>query len=448
MKLFIICSDVPYRSDNQEGVNAVHIMLRQLLNSFSQLGHKIALQIIFNVYRKETSLSGSEGIELEALSREGIDALPPLQVLLSEQEPLNYSHFINKTLNRILAIKKLEEIYPAVILREELASRIDRSGASAVLIIWSPEGVAATYNYNLKVPRIAYHGDVDYVPAKCRSIDQKQISLENCRYGLRHFRQQLWTWSYFKLYQHYHLKLMRSLDVIANVTASNSDFYQRHGAKHSTYVRNTWKSTYRDGATPPKIITSCKIKIIGHVGHLGMTGSQYGLQLLLREVAPALKKMMGSIDYEIHIIGGGTLAPALSSLVEIDQKIILRGFVQKLEEELESCHVFLMLNNVGRYYAAYTRHLVAWSMGLCLIAHENSKKAIPEISHGQNALTGSSGREIAEMIRLAVTDHELNQRLRREGRRTYEQCFTPLIVANNIIKETERVVALKSGEKG
>jgi hypothetical protein len=102
--------------------------------------------------------------------------------------------------------------------------------------------------------------------------------------------------------------------------------------------------------------------------------------------------------------------------------------------------VFLMMNNAGSYKAAYTRHMVAWSMGLCLIAHSDSQKAIPEIEHGKNALLGSTPEEIAQLVRLAVTDRDLNERIRQGGRETYEKCFTPRIVVETLCQKMKALV--------
>ena len=168
--------------------------------------------------------------------------------------------------------------------------------------------------------------------------------------------------------------------------------------------------------------------IIGHVGYLNRTGGAYGLRCLLQDVLPHLSSMLRDYPHEIHILGGGRLLPSLIALTSFPH-VLMRGFVEDLDSELAMNDVFLLLNNAGRYKAAYTRHLLAWSMGLCLVVHSGSRKAMPEIVHGENALVGSSGEEIAKLIVRAATDPVLNRRIREGGRRTYEQCFTPPRIA-------------------
>ena len=254
-------------------------------------------------------------------------------------------------------------------------------------------------------------------------------------------RERMWLASFKRA----HLNIMQGLDVIANVTACNADYYTKEGHKHSVYVGNVWydPNAERPSAkdpTPSHGVSSRPIKIIGHVGKLGQTGSTYGLRFLLVELLPVLDRVMDGLDYEVHIIGAGTVVPALRPVLE-HPRVLLRGFVEDLDSELRSSDVFLLLNNAGSYQAAYTRHVVAWAQGLCLIVHENSCRAIPEIRHMENALIGSTPADIARMVRLAVSDPELNVRLRKGGRGTYERYFTPAVVAKALADEIGRALA-------
>ena len=191
---------------------------------------------------------------------------------------------------------------------------------------------------------------------------------------------------------------------------------------------------------PPE--RSGPIKIIGHFGYLDRTGGTYGLKYLLVDLLPVLEKEMAGLDYEVHVIGRGDMAESL--LEKLKQKhMVVRGFVPDLDAELLSCDVVLMLNNSGPYVAAFTRHAVCWSLGLCLVAHERSQLAIPEIRHMENALLGDRPEEIAKLIRLAVTDRDLNERLGRGGRNTYEAYFKPELVAQTLQSEIFASVSQK-----
>jgi glycosyltransferase involved in cell wall biosynthesis len=174
------------------------------------------------------------------------------------------------------------------------------------------------------------------------------------------------------------------------------------------------------------------------MGALSQTGSTYGLQFLLREVLPRLPQVL-PFPYEVHLIGGGEPVPPLRPLLK-QEHVVLRGFVEDLDQELLLSDVFLLLNNAGPYQAAFTRHLVAWSLGLCLIVHGGSLRAIPEIRQRENALVGSTGEEIAQLIAQAATDRALNARVRRGGRETFEHHFTPTVIAGRIEEELRNII--------
>jgi glycosyltransferase involved in cell wall biosynthesis len=430
------------------GVTAVNIVLCELLKGLSRLGHQIVLQILFNPFRSATSLSAAEEGELFHLRKDGMEVLPP--IYKEEYLPPLKSAPLLGALNRISRIffrgTGIEAFYPSIRIRDVVCDRVRSCNVDAILTIWCPEGLASTQGCK-GVPRIAYHGDIDFIPGMVRAKDhwlfsdpsdekpgsvRKQSARFLRRLGLAKFKQA-------------HLRLMRGVDVVANVTASNADFYAKHGHPGSVYIRNVWSDMGVEGSlrfekNQKENRSNRLIKIVGHVGYLNRTGSTYGLKFLLVDVLPRMEQTMKGLDYQIHIIGGGEVAPALKPWLR-DGRVLMRGFVEDLDGELRSSDLYLMLNNAGPYQAAYSRHILAWSMGLCMIVHANSQKAIPEITHEENALVGSTAEEIARMIFRAATDSDLNLRIRRGGRATYEKYFTPSVVAEALSEEIARVVA-------
>ena len=431
MRLFVIGSDVPHREDGQAGVSAVNIVLHELLRSLRGLGHEVALQLLFNSHRVADALTPRESAELAHLAAQGIAVLPPV-VSAPRVSPARPRFHLRM---------RLEEFYPAVKLRALVRSRVLEQRAEAVVTVWSPEGVAAVHGLD-DVPIIAYHGDVDFMPQAARLHDRRLFAgdhgaLEWARLLLRRLE--------LAQFKRAHLALMRHVDVVANVTASNAEFYRRRGHPRSLYIPNTWSDIGVSSNGSPHNGTSSTgprrpIHIIGHVGHLGRTGSAYGLHYLLTGVMPALQTRMMGLDYRVHIIGEGQAAPSLRPLL-CHERIVLHGFADDLDRELRHSDLFLLLNNAGAYQAAFTRHIIAWSMGLCLVVHAKSRQAIPEIAHMENALIGGTPSEIAEMVFRAATNPELNERIRRGGRATYERRFRPAAVAQALSDEIARAVA-------
>jgi len=440
MKIFAIGSAVPYRPHNQADVTAVNIVLYELLRSLRHLGHEIVLQMLFNQYRSTTSLSPAEENELLHLRELGIRVLPPIypEQYLIPVGPVSRLRRLGSLISRLFVWARIEDFYPAINCRHIISERVRSSKVDALLTIWSPEGVAATHELH-EIPRIAYQGDIDFAPVEVRVRDH---ALFSGTWSIRQELMMLLRRLELIQFKRVHLRLMRNVPIIASVTASNADFYRRHGHPRSIYHQNTWSdpgAERLDLERPDPRSSSRTIKIIGHIGYLNRTGSTYGLKFLLVDLLPVLEEVMDSLDYRIHIIGGGEAVPSLQPRLRHDH-IVVRGFVEDLDAELRSSDMVLLLNNAGPYQAAFTRHIVVWSMSLCLIVHANSKKAIPEIVHMENALVGATPFEIAQMIYLAATDRDLNRRIRQGGRSTYEKYFTPHVVAEALSKEISSLV--------
>jgi glycosyltransferase involved in cell wall biosynthesis len=64
-------------------------------------------------------------------------------------------------------------------------------------------------------------------------------------------------------------------------------------------------------------------------------------------------------------------------------------------------------------------------------------RAMPEVVHGENALLGGNGEEIAEHVAAACRDESLRRRIGEGGRRTWEREFRPEIVVRRIIRRVE-----------
>jgi glycosyltransferase involved in cell wall biosynthesis len=425
VNLYVISCVVPFQNHDKPGVTASHIVASELVREIAAMEHSVTLQVLFSPHRKTNELNNDETESLRELEQIGVKARPTIFPQSYRRQRAAGLGLLKAAVDHGMKAPKLEHFYPSARIQASLAQSIRQAKADAVLTVWSPEGFAATHGLT-EVPTIAYHGDIDYEPSECRVIDEDL-------FGKSTFLQKRDV----ARFRSVHMELMKGVDSIANVTASNADFYRAHGHPRSTYVRNTWHNRASVVEWPGKR-PDRPVRIIGHVGYLDRTGSTYGLRFLLREVVPELARTMQDIDYEIDIIGGGELVSSLRSLTQ-QPRIRMRGFVQDLDAEMAGCDVMLLLNNAGRYQAAYTRHLVAWSRGLCLIAHENSRKAIPEITHGENAFLGKDAAEIARFIRLAVTNNNANARVRAGGRRTFETYFTSKTVAAglvNVVRET------------
>lgn len=431
MKIFVITSAVPFRSDGEPGVTAIPIATSAIVRALKKRGHTVILQCLFDQSRALNHLTDIEERERQSLVDEGFIVPPPLY---TPNVPAASESF--RSIRLLLQPgKAIDHFYPGIRLKNALSEHVKAERPDIVLPLWSPQGFAACADIR-DVPVVVYHGDIDTEPFRAKFV---------LDYDLFSGRTSSWvdprTWISsldrcirFLAFRRAHLRLLRSATAIANIAECIARYYSKLGFPRSTYVRSAWIDSGVP-KTPPFRPANTPIKIIGHVGYLNRTGSTYGLQFLLREVLPSLDSAMQGHPYEVHIIGGGEPALSLRPLLA-HPRIVRHGFVEDLEGLLDSSDVFCLFNNAGPYIAAYTRHFVAWSHGLCLVAHARSREAIPEIAHGQNALLAQSGKEAAQCIASAALDQALNHRLRLAGRKTYETFFTPDILA----KSLERVL--------
>ncbi|MCZ6760365.1 MAG: hypothetical protein O7D29_08355, partial [Gemmatimonadetes bacterium] len=233
MKILVIGSGVPFREHGEVGVTAVNIVFYQLICGLLGLGYEVALQLIFNEHRATTELTGSEEAELRHMADLGVILLPPIYRDEYRQagSPRSRLAKLGRLASWCLGASDLDDFYPAVVLGDTIEDRVRSLGAKAILTIWSPEGVAAAHGVR-DVPRIAYHGDIDFGPAAARIRDRSLFvngDREGSRVTSRVLLDALRKRLFLARFKRAHLQLMKGVDVIANVTACNADFYTATG---------------------------------------------------------------------------------------------------------------------------------------------------------------------------------------------------------------------------
>jgi hypothetical protein len=169
MKLFVIGSDVPHRRHDREGVTAVNIVLNELIRSLAEEGHEITFQPVFNAFRKAGTLAPAEEREFASLAEIGVATLPPIYPARYAGPTASAGRVVGagRRALRLLFGPRIEDFYPAVRLSQEVAKLVKDARPDSILTVWSPEGVAATHGIK-SVPRVVFHGDVEFQPAEAR----------------------------------------------------------------------------------------------------------------------------------------------------------------------------------------------------------------------------------------------------------------------------------------
>ncbi len=425
MNIFLLAGDLPY---DQHTVRAANRVLHSLISQFSRKGHHVTLQVIFPTEDRRPWTDKERACVGELATRD-VDILPP--VFRSD-----YAGPAGKSIGRMASsvglrlFKAIEYFYPAVRLRPIIEQRMKESSADIAFIFWNPEGLAATYKSHC-VPKISYYGMPDHAAPLARAEDSVLFGVKRTSLELA-----ILKWN-LKILERCHLRLMMDCDIVTNLSAGHANYYACEGHPRSLYVPNIWpealSSVAGDRVPQPK---DGKAKIFGSVGRPAATGNTYGLKYIGEEIVPRLDTVLGSDNYEIHIFGEGEPVPAVSKLLQ-GPSVKMRGWVDDIDSEICSSHIFLMANNTGRYRGSHTRFLHAWSLKACCVAHRCNAGFNPEMVHMENVLLGDTPDEMVELIVQVLRNPDLRHQIGEGGWRTYKAYFSPEVVVDRLLVEME-----------
>ncbi len=445
MNILILSENVPFDAVKQKGVSAVNIQLFLVTRELSALGHKVGLLTV----REGGAVVGPEDEQLSDAGEKGqFDILSPVY-FNGKSLPKNNIGIVNRVMRAVallLGAVPMREFYPAMNLGSEITKRAYRFDADILLSFLSPLAAGAMATIST-YPKIIFQGDIDFGSDRIR-LDHESLFRDSTASRKSQMRRRLAQYLYRRRIQRFsacHRHMSLCADALVTASANNCHYYEDIGHPKVAYVGTTWTdqpfvpaenrtSVARDGSDERPF------KIIGHVGLLNMTASTFGLAYLLQEVMPALRREMQGYRFEVHIIGDGAPVEPLRRYLK-QENLHLRGYVDDLDSELYDSDVFLFLNNAGPFRAIFSRQIISWAMGLCLVAHAGSRDAMPELAHGENALIGSTPEELSKLVKRACLDSELNEKLRRGGRASFKENFSPLALSKKLISLMEDVIS-------
>jgi glycosyltransferase involved in cell wall biosynthesis len=420
VRVLLATSNVPAATHRTAG--AIAIVSFEAARAFRDAGHDVVVQPIFANYRRE-GLTGAERDDLQVLHDEGLRTDEPLQ-----SPPGVLAHQRRAVVRQAFA-PTLEAFYPSIALRETVRERVDRLGCDLVFELWSPEALAACSGVD--APVFGYQGNPDHLPETAKLAHPALFGIPERTVRQRAFLQMRKRAA--QNWKRLHIELNATTRWTANNSALDAVFYTAHGHPNSHYVQNMWPDVYgNEWRTRREAAPSEERMIVGSIGNLLSTGNTFGLRFLGAEIVPALDRLVGD-RYAVHIFGNGTPLPLVAAALE-HPRVRMRGWVDDLDAEIAAAEIFLLANNnVEDFRVGHTRVLHAWSLGSCLVAHENIALAMPEVVHGENALLGRTADELAEHLRAVLDDRELRRRLGDAGRATYERSFTPPFVIGRVL---------------
>lgn len=429
MRIFLVVSDPPTPKGE-----AVEVVSHEVMQGVRRMGHAPILQVICRYARESESARRMEGL-LQDLRREGYEVQPMLYVQDAKNEkPRKFFRMFDE-----------EQLFRASCLGPELEARVVSVRVDVLLGIWSWEALAASYRIR-SVPKMMYYGNPDHLPAEARlrhpEIFGGAASLkERLALPLAHMQN--------RRRKALHVRMMNRCEMAVNNSIRDTQFYSDQGHPDSRYLQNLWPAA-RNGSSAESAGRSRSetVKLIGSIGNLGATGNSFGLYYLAKELLPRLRERFGSRPFEIHLLGKGTPTPPVARLLD-DPRIIRRGWVEDVEAEMRSAHAFLVLTNVSPdFLVGNTRILLAWALRTCVIMHENSVLAMPEIRHGENALLGKTPEELADWIVKVSEDAEFRRRIEQGGYETFQTYYRSDIVVPKMVALLEELVSTFKTRKG
>lgn len=435
MKIFLVLSNPP----NPFG-EAIEVVAHEVIEKASALGHHLGVQVILRDPRHGEAAGRAERSLAQLRIRNAL-AYPMLYV--EDVIERGDSNTGTARLKRILMSLSLRRLFPASRLGPEIEQRVREFGAEAILSIWSWEALAATYRIS-GVPKFVYYGNPDHLPAQARHRHPDLFGIP--RSSLRDRLVFLFRKIENRRRRTLNVKMMKACEVTANNSVLDVNYYAEQGHTRSIYLRNMWPAGQAPGG--PAREAKLPVKIIGSVGNLGATGNTFALAYLGRELLPRLSAQMKNRPFEIHLLGKGTPSPGVAHYLT-DPRIKVRGWVEDIEGEFRSAAAFLVLTNVSPdFLVGNTRILLAWALRTCVIMHENSRLAMPEIEHGVNALLGRTPDEICGWITAAVEDEALRTRIGQGGGATFDSYYRSDVVVPCMLGLVEDMVAqFKAGRQ-
>lgn len=420
LRLVVVSSIWPYSEHSARAANIVLFELCAALRAVGAHVHLLVVQRSADPPPTAAELHGAEELRLRGVIVEPELRLPPAY---RRSLPLRLLH------------PRIDDFLPEAIHAPIATRAIAAIAPDATIIIWSEWATALCAD----VPgiRFAYYGNPDPKVARLRSNWQRRAGGPLWRW----LRERVWA----AFMERVHLRTMRRFHIAANVAANDAAWYRERGHPAAPYVSNIWTDRFDTAwiSAQRQLAGPRPTAIVASVGKLFGTANQYGLEWLGRHLLPAMIRQCGDLEWNLHILGAGEAHPLLRQLLD-HPRVLWRGFVDDIDAEIARSAAFLCVNNATDYKVCHTRYLHAWSVGACVVAHQDATLSQPELENGVNALLGTDATGMAMHLCNSLTDSGLRHRIGDAGRTTFQDRCTAPVVAREIIG---RITQLGSGSK-
>lgn len=339
---------------------------------------------------------------------------------------------------RLATDTQLNTWFPTSRLQPRLQTLVTQLNPD-VMFVYHWDSLAASYGV-ADVPRFAVTGDPWHLPSWRRwQAARPRLSASYMMWTVRTLLEML-------RYPKQMVNLLQACEASGCFQAGAAAWLRSRGATECRYLRSPISDAPGSGwqALRASARRSERPRVLLGPSDLYGTATRAGLRLFASDMLPILERELGSDGFEVHVVGGGEPPPELRKTLS-RPSVKLRGRVEPADEEFLSADV--QLCPTPFVLGIRLRIVTGFSFGCCVVAHSSEAHNLPELTDGHNALLAPSGQGLAMAIVRALRDPALRERLGRNARETYEQCFAPEAAALPIVEELERLARVRTNSR-
>lgn len=371
-----------------------------IIDSLLKKGYFVNLLLLLNEKKTDFFLKK----ELENLKK-----IVSLHIIFIE-EKINFFQKIHSKISL-----SWESVFPKSSLFSKIEKKVKEINPD-VIFVYHFDALAGIYKLK-NFPKISIVGDPPYEVVKYRF-----------RYFLKKLNYKHFLLSFFYpvlkyKYKRGVLEMLNHCEIKGAFAAHHAQELEKEGVKNCIYFRTPVKDYLlpEDKLLIGQKNNSLKFKIL-LFGNLKGIVTITGIELLINEILPILKKEIGEKNFEIHLAGRyfEELPLSLQKKMQVEP-VKIRGFLEDLKKEIFSSDIVLIPTPIE--LGVRVRAITAMSYGACIVIHSANQKGIPELEDGKNCLIGTSGKELAQKIIGCYKGIYDLAKIRKEARITYENYF-------------------------
>lgn len=269
------------------------------------------------------------------------------------------------------------------------------------------------------VPRLCVVGDLDHhVPLYRRQYYARAVPMNYPELaGLHNQAMQI---------KAHVMQGLRQCDVVVASCCHHSQWLEQQGVPNTYIPAPGFDPMGKGWVRPPESYPNNPVPTISMAGHLRGIATLSGLYFLAEDVLPWLRlSSPEGLDCRIRIAGAETLyadvATRLMPYMNPLGPVQMVGYVEDIHAEMMGAEISLVTTPID--LGVRTRVIDCLALSCCLVVHKANLAGFAEgeLVHGHNCLVGSTGRELAALVKQAAADPALRVELGRHGRDTYEK---------------------------